>query len=172
MSTRRSRVNTDVSVPTRPTNLLKLVGMLGVCLAVYAVSGLVTASSVGTWYQTLNKLTFTPPDWIFPPVWTALYIMMAIAGWLVWRRTDTEAGHWAMLLFAIQLLLNLGWSILFFGLKWIGVALIEILLLWIAIAATTLAFWRIEWRAGLLLVPYLLWVTYATLLNGSIWALN
>ena len=149
-----------------------LVVFLVLCLAVSGIGGGITATSVGTWYQTLQKPPFNPPDWVFAPVWTILYILMAIAGWRVWRRTRFEAGGKALTVFAVQLGLNLLWSYLFFGLQQIGLALIEIIILLLAITVNTALFWRIDRLAGALFVPYVLWVTYATVLNGSLWLLN
>lgn len=147
-----------------------LVGLLALCCAVAGIGGWVTATSVESWYPTLAKPGFTPPDRVFGPVWSVLYAMMAVAAWLAWRRVGWRDR--ALGLFFAQLALNLAWSVLFFGLQLVGAALAEILLLLAGIAATTLAFWRIDRRAGLLLVPYLLWVGYASLLNGSIWLIN
>jgi translocator protein len=149
---------------------LVLVGLLALCFAVAGIAGRVTATSIATWYPALAKPWFTPPDWLFAPVWSVLYAMMALAAWLVWRRAGWRSA--ALRLFFLQLALNLAWSVLFFGLQLIGAALVEILLLLALIAATTWAFWRVDRRAGLLLVPYLLWLGYASLLNGAIWLLN
>ena len=147
-----------------------LIAYLTVCLGVMAIGGVVTATTVDIWYQTLEKPDFAPPDWVFGPVWTGLYILIAVAGWLVWRRVGVHGT--AQLLFAGQLALNLAWSVLFFGMTWIGAALVEIVILWIAIAATTAAFWSISRTAALLFLPYLLWVGYAAALNGAIWVMN
>lgn len=154
----------------RPGDFGALAAFLILCLGIMAIGGAITSTTVGTWYQMLAKPAFTPPDWVFGPTWTALYIMMAIAGWLVWRRVGLRDP--ALSLFFVQLALNLTWSALFFGMTWIGLAFIEILILWIIIAATMRAFWRINKTAALLFVPYLLWVGYAAALNGAIWALN
>jgi tryptophan-rich sensory protein len=147
-----------------------LIAFLAVCLGVMALGGALTATTVRTWYQTLEKPGFAPPDWIFGPVWASLYIMIAVAGWLVWRRTGVRGP--ALALFAVQLALNLGWTMLFFGMTWIGAALLEIVILWIMIAAATRTFFSISKTAGLLFLPYLLWVAYAALLNGAIWVMN
>jgi len=163
---------TDDRGPTRARGLLALGGFLAPCLAVWALNGAVTATSVDGWYRTLSKPAFNPPDWVFAPVWSALYVMMALAAWLVWRRVGLAGGRIALSLWGVQLALNLAWSILFFGLNRIGLALVDIVLLLLAIATTTVAFWRIDARAGLLFLPYLLWVGYATVLNGALWALN
>ena len=151
--------------------MLGLVVFVALCLAVSGIGGAVTATSVGTWYQTLQKPPFNPPDWVFAPVWTTLYVLMAIAGWRVWR-ARSEAGRRALSVFAIQLGLNLAWSFLFFGFQQIGLALVEVAVLLLAILATMALFWRIDRLAGALFLPYLIWVGYATLLNASLWQLN
>jgi tryptophan-rich sensory protein len=158
--------------PTGGRSVMALAGFVAACLLVGAIGGHFTASSVDDWYQTLAKPSFNPPDWIFAPVWTALYIAMGIAAWLVWRRAGFSGGKAAFRLFAIQLVLNLFWTALFFGLRAPGIALFEILLLAVGIAATIAAFRRIDARAAWLLVPYLAWVLFAGLLNGAIWAMN
>jgi benzodiazapine receptor len=145
---------------------------LAVCLAVSGIGGAITATSVGTWYQALEKPSFNPPDWVFAPVWTALYVMMAIAGWRVWRRAPSDARWKGLGVFAVQLALNLTWSFLFFGLQRIDLALVEIVVLLLAISLNTVIFWRIDRLAGALFVPYLLWVSYATALTASLWLLN
>ena len=151
-------------------NWVALAAFLAVCFAVAGIGGAVTATSVDTWYPTLAKPAFTPPDRLFGPVWTVLYAMMALAAWLVWRQVGWQAS--ALLLFFAQLALNLLWSVLFFGLQRVGLALVDIAVLVVLIALTTIAFWRIDRRAGLLFVPYLLWVAYASALNGAIWRMN
>jgi benzodiazapine receptor len=154
-------------------NLLRLAISVGAPLLVGALSGFATARSVAGWYVTLRKPVFNPPSWIFGPVWTALYVLMGIALYLVWRNGwDRDVVRWAMAFFAVQLALNGLWSLLFFGMQSPGWAFVEILLLWAAIATTLVAFWRVELLAGALLVPYFLWVSFAALLNGSIWMLN
>lgn len=156
----------------RTEDLLGLLGFLMACFAVSALGGLITSSSVGSWYQTLAKPSFNPPDWLFAPVWTALYLMMAVAGWRVWRRVGWRDGGPALIAFAVQLALNLGWSAVFFGLRLPGPALTVIVLLLAAIAVTTRLFWRADRLAGALLLPYIAWVAFASLLNTSIWLLN
>ena len=148
---------------------LVLVVFVGVCLAVGGLGGFATAQSVTDWYPTLVKPSWTPPAWLFGPVWTALYIMMGLSGWLVWRVGSSGK---ALGLFAVQLALNLAWSFLFFGMKSPVSGLVCIVLLWLAIAATILAFRRKSAVAALLLLPYLAWVSFATALNGAIVALN
>ena len=157
---------------SRGRDIAGLAAFLALCLAVSAIGGAVTATSVGGWYQTLHKPSFNPPDWIFAPVWTTLYLMMAVAGWRVWRAHGLRRARAAMTLFGAQLVLNLGWSILFFGFRSIGAALAEVVVLLVAILATTAAFWRHDRLAGALFVPYAAWVAYATLLNAALWRLN
>ncbi|MGE4093600.1 MAG: TspO/MBR family protein [Candidatus Binatia bacterium] len=151
---------------------LVLLGFLGACFAVAALGSWVTTPAVDTWYTTVRKPPWTPPNWVFGPVWSALYAAMALAAWWVWQQRGSIDVRLPLTLFAIQLLLNLAWSVLFFGLQNPGAGLIEIVVLWSAILATLLAFWRVSVGAGWLLVPYLLWVTFALALNFSIWQLN
>jgi tryptophan-rich sensory protein len=124
---------------------------------------------VRDWYPTIAKPAWTPPSWLFGPVWTILYAMMGVAAWLVWRRVGWSG---ALVWFAIQLALNATWSPVFFGLHRLGLALVNIGLLWLAILGTTIAFWRVAPVAGGLFVPYLAWVSFATALNFAIWQLN
>jgi tryptophan-rich sensory protein len=137
------------------------------------LSGFATAGGVSTWYPTLVKPSFNPPAWVFGPVWTVLYIMMGVAAFLVWRRgLDAEGVRTALTVFAVQLALNGIWSVLFFGMHAPGWALVEIVLLWMAIGINTLLFWRVLPSAGALLLPYWMWVSFATVLNASLWWLN
>lgn len=149
-----------------------LVAMLLICFAAAGVGGALTAQSVRDWYPTLAKPAWTPPDWLFGPVWTALYAMMAVAAWLVWRRDGWRGSRAALVLFGVQLLLNVGWSAVFFGLRQPGLAFAEIVVLWLAIAATALAFGRRSKIAGWMLAPYLAWTSFAATLNLAIWRLN
>jgi tryptophan-rich sensory protein len=148
---------------------LVLIGFVAICLLVGLIGGLATAPAIPTWYAGLAKPSFNPPAWIFGPVWTALYILMAVATWLVWRCGNART---ALRLFAAQLLLNALWSPLFFGLKRIDLALLDIVLLLAAILATSIAFGRRSRLAALLFVPYLAWVAFATVLNFTLWRLN
>ncbi len=165
-------MNVNGTGKVRRLDVLGLVGFLLACFVVSGIGGLVTASSVGGWYATLDKPAFNPPDWVFAPVWTMLYVLMAVAAWRVWRTGATTERRNALIAFAVQLALNLLWSILFFGLQLIGMALLEISLLLSAIAVCAVLFWRVEHLAGWLLVPYLAWVAFATALNLSLWLLN
>ena len=151
---------------------LGLAVSLALSLGAGLVGGLATASSVKSWYPSLAKPAWTPPDWLFGPVWTLLYLMMGLAAWLVWRQAEAGRARRPLLLYALQLLLNTCWSLLFFGLRSPGLALLEILLLWLAIAATLWAFARVRGWAAALLAPYLAWVSFAVALNFAIWRMN
>lgn len=153
---------------------LRIVVVVTTCLVVGYLSGMVTRESITTWYPTLVKPIFNPPNWIFAPVWTALYLMMGVAGGLVWNQIETqpELVKKGFLFFIIQLGLNALWSYLFFGLHNPFLALIEVVLLLLMIFETYVVFKKINKIAGMLMVPYLCWVTFATILNASIWWLN
>lgn len=153
---------------------VKIVIALLVCLAVGYSASTVTRPSVESWYPTIVKPVFNPPNWIFMPMWTLLYILMAVAAGLVWDKIkqQTEEVKKALLFFIIQLTLNVIWSYLFFGLKNPLLALIEIVILWLMIYETYLKFVKINKTVGYLLIPYLAWVGFATILNASIWWLN
>jgi tryptophan-rich sensory protein len=148
---------------------LILAGFVAAVGLVAAAGGAATGPAVRDWYPALAKPAWTPPGWVFGPVWTILYGMMAVAAWLVWRRSGW---NWALAWFTVQLGLNGLWSPVFFGLQKLGWSVIVIGLLWIAIAGTLVAFWRKRLLAGLLLAPYLAWVTFAAVLNIAIWRLN
>lgn len=151
----------------------KAFGAILVCEAVGLLAAWATQTSVTTWYPTLVKPSFTPPGWVFGPVWTVLYALMGIAAFLVWRRGPRRARvRSALVAFGVQLLLNAGWSFAFFGARSPALGLVVILLLWGVLAWTVDRFFRLRRVAGWLLVPYLVWVTYALALNASIWGLN
>jgi translocator protein len=124
------------------------------------------------WYQQLDRPGWAPPSWIFGPVWTTLYALMGISAWLVWVERGFRAGAVALGLFLLQLVANGAWSWIFFGLQRMDLALIEIVVLWVLILATILAFWRIHRLAAVLLLPYLAWVSFATALNAALWQMN
>ena len=153
---------------------VKIISIVVACLVVGYFSGVVTKSAITTWYPTLIKPGFNPPNWVFAPVWSMLYIMMGVAAGLVWDRIDfqKEMVKKALQFFVIQLALNALWSYLFFGLKNPMLAGLEIIILWLMIYETYLQFVKINKIAGYLLIPYLLWVSFATVLNASIWWLN
>lgn len=154
------------------TQSVGLGAWLALTFAAAALGNWATLSSVDGWYQTLERPSWTPPDWIFAPVWTALYAAMAVAAWLVWRQHGWAAARRSLTLFVVQLALNVLWSVLFFGLRQPAWALAEIVVLWLLIAATTVAFWRRSRAAGSLLVPYLAWVAFAAALNFEFARLN
>lgn len=153
-------------------NVIALVVSLAIVYAVAAGGAMFTGAGVREWYPTLAKPSFTPPSWLFGPVWTLLYTLMAIAAWLVWRRAGQAHVALPLALFAVQLVLNFAWSWLFFGLRRPDLGLADIVLLWVAILGTMIAFWRVSTVAGVLFIPYLLWVSLATALNYSLWKLN
>jgi tryptophan-rich sensory protein len=129
-------------------------------------------SQPGAWYDSLEKPSWNPPSWIFGPVWTTLYLMMAVAAWRVWQRGGWLAQRRPLTLYLVQLALNAIWSPLFFLMQRPDLALVDILLLWAALVLTLRAFWRVDTPAGLLLVPYLAWVSFATGLNLTLWQMN
>ena len=139
------------------------------CFAVAGLGSLATNPEIPTWYAKLKKPSWTPPNWLFGPVWSVLYAAMAVAGWIVWKR---EGWRVALTFFAAQLALNLAWSFIFFKFHNTGLAFAEIVLLWAAILATAISFAPVSKIAAALFVPYLIWVTYAAALNFSIWRLN
>lgn len=146
---------------------------IATCFAAAGIGSLFTDPEVGGWYARIEKPSWTPPNSVFGPVWSVLYLMMAVAAWLVWKEKGLAGAAAAPLaLFGVQLVFNALWSIFFFGMQRIGLALLDIVLLWSAILATILSFWRVSPAAGALMIPYLLWVTYASALNYSIWRLN
>lgn len=151
---------------------LVLALFLIVCLGTAGLGAAWTNLSVGDWYAAIKKPSWNPPNWLFGPVWTALYIGMAVAAWLVWRKNGLADAWLPLLLFAVQLFLNAAWSALFFGMRSPGIAFADIVLLWFAILATIVAFGRVSGLAATLLVPYLAWVSFATALNGAIWSAN
>jgi tryptophan-rich sensory protein len=173
---------THTEVDLTPTNESKLrnwpslIVWIAVVFAAAAIGSLATGSGLQQWYGTLNKPSFQPPNWIFGPVWSCLYLMMAVAGWNIWRQQNSnlrsEAVRTFTIVFAIQLVLNLLWSVIFFGMQMPGLAFVEILALWTAIATTIWLAFRLSKLSGWLLVPYLLWVSFASVLNFAIWRLN
>ena len=154
-------------------NSIKLIIAIAIPVAVGAISGFFTATGVESWYQTINKPSWNPPGWIFAPVWTTLYIMMGVALFLVWKSDSSDIlKKTAITLFAIQLVLNFFWSFIFFDQHQIGWALVEIIVMWIFILLTIFAFGNVSKLAAWLLVPYISWVSFATILNYTIWKLN
>ena len=153
-------------------SLLGLGGFLAAVFCAAAVGSAFTYPNVATWYAGLQKPAWTPPGWLFGPVWTALYAMMAAAAWLMWARHGLAGARLGLGLFFGQLALNAAWSVIFFGMRSPGAALVEIALLWAAILGTVLAFRSRSRVAAWLMVPYFAWVSFAAVLNYSIWRLN
>ncbi len=145
---------------------------IAVCESAGGLGAIATKDGTKTWYPRLKKPSFNPPSWVFGPVWTTLYAMMGVSGWLLWRRREDEAAQRAGALFAVQLILNTLWSFIFFRWRSPGWAFLEVIVLWAAIVMTIRAAWRVDPLAGALLIPYLLWTSFALLLNGRIWQLN
>jgi len=155
-------------VTKKATELLTLFAILAATLAVGYLASLVTVPNIPGWYAGLHKPAFNPPNAVFAPVWTTLYVLMAVAAWRVWRK----AGVRPLGLYVVQLALNFAWSFIFFGAHAVGAALLEIALLFVAVAFTMRAFWRLDRVAGWLFVPYAAWVFFAGVLNAAIWRLN
>ena len=153
-------------------DILKLLVCLILCQLAGFIGALFTTPAIPTWYATLRKPFFTPPNWIFSPVWISLFILMGISLFFVWRRPEHPKFKIALIFFFVQLILNTLWSVAFFGLKSPLLGLVDIVLLWIAILLTIQNFLKVSKMAGLLLLPYLLWVSFAALLNFSLWFLN
>ncbi len=159
---------------------VRLIASILICEFAGIIGTIYTIPAINSWYVTLMKPGFNPPAWIFGPVWTILYLLMGIALWLIWEKkgVEPEAKQWAIVIFIIQLLFNAKWSIIFFGMHSVSLALIDIILLWISILITIILFSKISKGAAWLLVPYILWVSFAGVLsfaiylNYSIWALN
>ena len=145
---------------------------MALCLGIGALGASVTATSVESWYAGLVKPSFNPPDEVFGPVWTVLYILMGVAAWRVWRSADRDITRGPLTLFALQLAINLGWSVVFFGLQKIASAVATIVVLDVAVLVTMLAFRAVDQVAALLMLPYVAWVAFATVLNVAIWRLN
>jgi tryptophan-rich sensory protein len=158
---------------TKKSNIIKLIISILLPQVVGVIGSLFTMTSVSTWYASLKKPAFNPPDWIFGPVWTTLYLLMGMALFLVWKQGfQRQEIKCAVAHFGIQLGLNLMWSFLFFYLRMPFIAFVEIVILWISIAITLFQFLKISRPAGILFVPYFLWVSFAVVLNFFLWLLN
>ena len=154
---------------SRRRDVLGLVGFVVMCFGVSVLGGRAVAPALAIWYPGLVKPSWTPPSWVFGPVWTLLYPLVAVAGWLAWREGRSRVGT---LLFLLQLSLNAAWPWIFFGERRIDLALLCVALLWLAILGTIRAFWRVSRGAAVLLLPYFGWVGFAAALNAAIWFLN
>ncbi|MGD0902391.1 MAG: TspO/MBR family protein [Terracidiphilus sp.] len=151
---------------------ISLLCWLGICFAVAGLGGRLTAAEITGWYRTLVRPGIAPPNWVFGPVWTLLYALMAIAAWRVWLAAPSSMRTWGLALFMVQLGLNLAWSWIFFRQHAIGAALVEVVLLWVAIGATALVFARVAPLPAWLMAPYWVWVSFATILNAAFWRAN
>jgi tryptophan-rich sensory protein len=152
---------------------MKLIFSLVLCIGTGAIAGLITSGeSSGEWFMSLNKPSFQPPGWVFGPVWTTLYTLMGVSLWLVRRSVATHQRNIAISVFFVQLVFNFLWSIIFFRWHMIGWALVDIIILWLLILVTIILFGKISRTAAWLLVPYFLWVSFAMVLNWSIWSIN
>lgn len=154
-------------------DVIKLVVSIVACQCAGAIGSIFTTSAIPTWYAALEKPFFTPPNWLFAPAWITLYLLMAIAAFLIWRqglRRGEVRG--ALIIFLVQLVLNALWSVVFFGLQSPFWGIVVIIALWVAILLTIIRFFKLSTAAGALLVPYILWVSFASALNIAIWVLN
>ncbi len=151
---------------------LKLILCISIPLLVGGISGFATATSITDWYVNINKPSFNPPNYLFGPVWTTLYILMGISLFMIVQSSNSELRKKALIIFSIQLFLNFCWSFIFFKFQLLGVAFVEIILMWISILTMIILFYEINKNAALMQIPYLLWVSFASVLNGSIWFLN
>ena len=154
------------------SDIVKLVSSLLFTVGLGSLGGIFTISEIPNWYAGLQKPSFNPPNWIFGPVWTLLYILMGISVYLIWKQPDSNIRNTALLLFVVQFILNFCWSIIFFKLHQTGWALVEIIAMWMFIFLTILWFGKLSSTASWLVVPYISWVSFATLLNAAIWKLN
>ena len=151
---------------------LKLCLCIIIPLLIGAVSGFATASSINTWYVTFHKPFFNPPNYLFGPVWTTLYMLMGISFYMILQSRNSKYKKGAIYLFCIQLFLNFCWSFIFFKFQYLGLALIEIIMMWISILAMIIWFTKLNKTAAYLQIPYLCWVSFAAVLNASLWYLN
>jgi len=154
------------------SHIFKLLVSIALPLGLGAIAGLFTAEAIPGWYKTLNQPSFNPPNWLFGPVWTTLYLLMGISLFLIWKQKPSKERNKAVFIYLMQLSLNFGWSFIFFYFNRIGFALMEIILLWISIVIMISSFYKIKPIAAYINIPYLLWVTFATILNASYYLLN
>lgn len=153
-------------------SFFKLTLCILIPLSIGAIGGIATATSINTWYMALIKPSFNPPNYLFGPVWTMLYILMGISFYLILQSPKNELRKKAIIVFCVQLFLNFWWSFLFFKFQLLGIAFIEIIMIWISILTMIILFFKINKTAAILQIPYLLWVSFASVLNGAIWILN
>jgi translocator protein len=156
----------------RASNIFPVILCIALPLIVGSISGIATSGNITTWYAALNKPVFNPPNYLFGPVWTILYILMGISLFLIWKSPSGDARNYALAIFGLQLVLNFTWSFIFFHFKQAGWAFVEIIMVWISVLAMIIIFHRVSKTAAFLQIPYLLWVSFASVLNGFIWWLN
>jgi translocator protein len=156
----------------KPILIGKLIASLLLPLAIGGIAGMFTSEAIPGWYASLNQPSFNPPNWVFGPVWTTLYIIMGISLFLIWKLPASKERNLAILIFWVQLVLNFCWSFFFFYFKMIGLALVDIILLWIMIVLMMVRFYKIKPLAAYINIPYLLWVTFASVLNIAYYILN
>ena len=154
------------------SQIFKLIVSLLLPLGLGAIAGMFTAEAIPEWYASLNSPSFNPPNWVFGPVWTCLYILIGISLFLIWKQNTSKERNQAIFVFFIQLTLNFSWSFIFFYFNLIGLALLEIILLWISIVIMLVSFYKIKPMAAYINIPYLLWVSFATILNAAYYFLN
>lgn len=152
--------------------IFKLLTSLALPLGLGAIAGIYTAEAIPGWYETLNRPSFNPPNWLFGPVWTTLYILLGISLFLIWNQPASKERDFAILVFLFQQALNFFWSFMFFYFNMIGLALLEIIILWISIVIMLGVFYKIKPMAAYINIPYLIWVTFATILNAGYFILN
>jgi translocator protein len=165
-------MSTASAIPVRSSPARSALALAGWLAVTFAAATMGAFFLPGEWYARLQKPPWNPPNWIFGPVWTVLYAVMAVAAWLVWKRGGLTAQRTALSLFFLQLLFNALWSPLFFGLHRPGLAFVDLLLLWTVLLGTVAAFWKAHRPAGGMMLPYLVWVTFAGTLNFAVWRLN
>lgn len=153
-------------------NIIRLLISLSLPLLIGAVSGLFTSNAIPEWYASLNHPAISPPNWIFGPVWTVLYILMGVSFYMIWNQPAGKAKSWALAVYFIQLLLNFAWSFFFFYFKHIGLGLLDIVILWLCLPVMIALFYRIKPAAAYINIPYFLWVSFATILNAAFFKLN
>ena len=157
---------------TKMKNIFRLIGSILIAQAAGVIGSLFTVQNIPTWYATLNKPAFSPPNYLFGPVWITLYFLIGIAFFLVWKNTGTVNIKIPVIVFSVQMVLNAAWSIIFFGMKSPMFAFFEIVVLWLFIVLCIVTFYPVSRAASWLLVPYFLWVSFASVLNFKIWMLN
>lgn len=154
------------------SNIIKLILSLILPLSIGAFAGMFTSEAIPGWYATLNRPSFNPPNWLFGPVWTTLYLLMGVSFYLIWKQKKSKERNFAMLVFLIQLALNFAWSFIFFYFNKIGFAFAEIVLLWLSIVLMMIRFYKIKPITAYINIPYLLWVSFASMLNLAYYLLN